>query len=182
MTAKFLRRSLAGLALLALLSACAPQPHDDPIQVTPLIRLDPKDLRMRASIPAGLGETGVAYFVWAIATQNSESPSFEELEMVRVGEPEIKPDGTSEVTYRLPPSQYKAFQTQQIRQRAQLLAGYYYFGVGVAPDLCRMAGTESKRDFVVSVLFDGRTGQTIASFPVDTPANALQPPEVGFCV
>ncbi|WP_172329993.1 hypothetical protein [Mangrovicoccus sp. HB161399] len=181
MTSSHLRRVFAGLALLCTLTACAPKPWDDPIQVTQLVRLDPKDFRVRTSIPAGLGETGEAYFRWAIVTHTSETETVEDMELVREGEPMPKADGTTEVTYRLVPSQYKAFQTQQIRQRAQLLAGYYYLGVAVIPDLCRMAGTDSKRDYVISVLFDGKTGETITTFRIDTPASSIQP-QVGFCV
>ncbi|MBE3639167.1 hypothetical protein [Mangrovicoccus algicola] len=181
MTASFLRRGFAGLALLTLLTACAPKPWDDPIQVTQLVRLEPGDFRVRTQIPAGLGETGQALFHWTIVTHDDQAESVEDLEMVRVGDPVPQGNGMTEVTYKLTPAGYKTFQTQQIRQRAQLLAGYYYLGVAVIPDLCRMAGTDARRDYVVSVLFNGRNGEKITTFRLDTPASEIQP-QVGFCV
>ncbi|WP_108261156.1 hypothetical protein [Mangrovicoccus ximenensis] len=181
MTATLLRRGLAGLALLALLSACAPKPWDDPIEISRLVRLEPKDFRVRTLVPAGLGETGTAYFQWAIATHTSEEPEIESMELVRTGEPVPAEGGMTEVTYRLEPKDYKTFQTQQIRQRAQLLADYYYIAVLFVPGLCNMVGTEAGRDQVVSVMFDGRTGDKITTTNVGLTASEIKT-EVGFCV
>ncbi|WP_138466485.1 hypothetical protein [Poseidonocella sp. HB161398] len=181
MTSSLLRRAIAGLALLCTLSACAPKPWDDPIQVTQLVRLDPQDFRVRTTIPAGLGETGAAYFRWAIVTHSSETESVADIELVRDGTSEPQADGSLVVTYKLAPGDYKEFQQQQIRQRAQLLAGYYYLGVAVIPELCQMAGTAAGREHVLSVIFDGNTGQKITTFRIDTPASAIQP-QVAFCV
>lgn len=169
------------LGLILLLGACAPKPWDDPIEVTLLVRVEPEEFRVRTELPRGLGEHGAAQFRWIVASAVEGQEESEILDLERVGRPKALDSGRSEVIYRLSPKSFKAFQTQQIRQRAQLLAGYFYIDVAVAPDLCSMAGAQASNENVVSVLYDGASGQKITTVHIPYTAASIQP-HVGFCV
>lgn len=176
-----IRALFAAVLCLPLLLGCAAAPWDDPIDVTQLLRMSPNDFRVISVIPRGLGETGKALFRWTILKPDGSEDSTEVFEMRRSGDPRLSPDGHTEVTYILANADRSRFQTQQIHQRAQLLAGFYHVGLGVSPALCDRAGVPTGANVLYSVLKDGSTGSTITTLRIGADASALKD-QVPFCV
>lgn len=176
-------RPLSALLSALLLAGCAttPAPWDDAIDVTQMLRLSPDSFRVVSVIPRGLGERGEALFVWLILKTDGSVEFSEEFVMPRVGEPRSNDQGRLEATYRLRAADQARFQTQQIRQRAQLLAGYYLIGVNVVPSLCDHAGISAGSEVVYSVLMDAAAEAKITTVRVEGTAAALQS-QIPYCV
>lgn len=73
------------------------------------------------------------------------------------------------------------FQTQQIRQRAQLLAGFYSLDLYASPALCDRAGIPGESDVVFSMLLDSGAKAKITTLRLADTAVALEP-QLPFCV
>lgn len=168
------------LFALLLLTGCAPAPWDDPLDVTELLRLSPEDFRMQSVIPAGLDTTGQAEFRWRVLNPDGSEEFFETFTLERI-DSTIDANGDRQVTFALQRADLRRFQTQQIRQRAQLLAGVFQTGLSAGPILCDRAGVPARAQVVYSIIRDGRTGNKVTTLRTSQLANALER-EAPFCV
>lgn len=179
---RFFRSAGLWLGALALTGcATAPAPWDDPIDVTQLLRLSPESFRMVSVIPRGLGETGEALFDWTILSADGAVAFHEAFELQRVGALRSTDAGQQEATYRLQSADRARFQTQQIRQRAQLLSGFYNIDLYAAPALCDHAGIPAGSDVVFSVLLDTGAKAKITTLRLSDTAAGLER-SLPFCL
>lgn len=174
-------RSISLFLGALVLAGCGAAPWDDEIDVTQLLRLSPNDFRVVSVIPPGLGERGSAQFQWVILKPEGGIEFSEVFEMQRDGKARLNGQGHLEVAYKLGSKDRARFQTQQIRQRAQLLAGFYHIGLNVVPDLCDRAGVAAGSSVVYSVLIDTGAETKITTVRIEKTAADLER-TVPYCV
>lgn len=164
---------LAVIALTGALAACTlPGPAAE-VDLTEMVRVEPRDFQLQTSVPRGLSDTGLAWFDWVVIDATPEGDAAESFELkpdARAAEGE---DGIARTVFVLQPADYARFQRQQVLQRAQLLAGYYGYAMRAGPDLCDVAGIQVKGGRVTSLL-SSAAGPKIGTLPLKPSATELE--------
>jgi len=169
-------RHLAALLAPLLVSACAVSQGRDSIDISALAQVPPKDFQLVADLPQGLSTTGRAFLMWGLVSPDGQQTDPVTIELTarpgKVGDP---------VVFTLPDSAVKSFQDQQIKLRAQLLAGFYGIRVYAVPDFCDVAGIAVHGGDVSTVLRNAATGQDITRIDAGMTAKQIES-HAPYCV
>lgn len=174
MMVRFSRQALAALSAALLTAACATGPGGSDLNISELVRVDPEDLMVRATVPTGLSETGRAYIRWSLRNPDESSSSDELYELVRDSAVATEDGSATQATYSLKETDFNRFRNQQVLQRAQLLAGFYYMNLLVLPDMCDEAGVPVKGGHVIVSLTNTGTQARIMTSRLDETAAEIE--------